>query len=721
VGVSTRELLLVLRARDEASKTLAGAAGSITTMSKASQDAAAKHMAQGKALVTVGAGIAFAGGLGIKYFNDATTAAADYNQKAALTLTQTDKLGTSLDTVKKIGLDVAKTIPVPLDEIQAGLYDIFSSMDVSVPQAKKLLTEFSKAAVAGQTDLQTAGRGTIAILNAWHLPATDVNKVNDIMFKLVQKGVGTYDQFSKSIGRAIPSTVRAGGSIKDLAGMMAFMTRNGLSTAQSATSAARAFDAMANPKTQKHMKDIGLSVKDAHGNFKPMVQIIKELNGKMGEMTAPERAKALDALFKGSGGTIQARRFFDLAIPGYTQLNKLTGDMSKSKGSMQAAYDTMFKQPQSQIQLLQNKYQAMRIEVGDKLLPVKMQLVAAGMKLLDMWNGLSPGMQKTIIIVLAVISVLMVLIGIVMVIVGGILMLMAAAAVAGVALGAVIAVVLGIIAAIVALVIIVVLIVKYHTQIWDFVQKVWHAIIDFLQKMLIYALAFLLTWLLNIVDNFKKNWNQVKSDVSGVWNAIISFFRGLPGRIMGAISSAIASVRTWATNLANGARTAIQNGWNTTLTWLRGLPGRIVGAIPNPGSILVGVGRSIMQGLINGIQGMLGSVRNTLGNVTNILPSWKGPPEKDAKLLYNNGRLVMKGFGDGLDQGVPDIQSKLQGLTKRLPAMIPAQRPVVSAAALAASGDNASGLTQIFNIKTQEIDPRKHAADLGYEVAKRVG
>jgi TP901 family phage tail tape measure protein len=723
MALGARELMLVLRARDEASRILRGAAGNIDHMSDASQKAAQKHMQQGQSLVGIGVGIAAAGAAGLKWLNDSTTAAQSYNQEAALTLTQTDDLGTSLAEVKSIGLELAKTIPVPFEQIQEGLYDIFSSMDVSVPQAKMLLTEFSRAAVAGQTDLQTAGRGTIAILNAWKLPATDVNRVNDVMFKLVQKGVGTYDQFSKSIGRAIPSTVRAGGSIEDLAGMMAFMTRNGLSTAQAATSAGRAFDAMSNPATEKHMKEIGLSVRNAKGEFKPMTQVIEEMNGKLGKMSAPDRAKAMKELFLGSGGTIQARRFFDLAVPGFKELNSLTGEVSNSSGAMNEAYDIMFKQPQSQVQLMTNKYQAMRVEIGDQLLPIKMKLVEWAMKVLDAWNKLSPGTQKTIIIIAAVTAVLTVLVGVLTIVVGGILMLMGAAALAGLSLAGIIITVGLVIAIIAALAALAIIFYKKWDDILAAFKGDWNKLKTFLEKALLVMAAYLITWILNTIDGVTGMMRKIKVGFIRDWNAVIAFFRRVPGMAMSAVRSLGGMMTGFFNSVGVKARQAVVSKFNAMIAFFKTIPGKIKGAFGNPGGILSAIGRQIVQGLINGVRGMIGSLRDQFSQITGMIPDWKGPEAVDKKLLYNAGRLTMQGYGEGLDEMLPGIRAKLRGFTTEVPRLVnPIARPVVLGNSAVARGANQdAGVTQSFVINTREIDPRKHAADLGVMLAQRLG
>jgi|SRR5690349_925042 len=730
MAIGARELMLILRVRDEASRVLRSAAGDIDHMSDASQKAAQKHIDQGKALVTVGAGVAVVGGIALKWLNDSTDAAGAYATQVAYTKTQTDKVKVSLQELGNIGKDLARTIPVPFEEIQGGLYDIFSSMDVTVPEAKNLLTEFSKAAVAGQTDLQTASRGTIAILNAWKLPATEVNRVNDVMFRLVQKGVGTYDQFATSIGRAIPSTVRAGGSIEDLAGMMAFMTRNGLSTAQAATSAARAFDAMSNPATEKHMRELGLTTRGANGEFKPMSQIVEELNGKLKNMTAPERANAMKELFLGSGGTIQARRFFDLAIPGFKELNLRTQEMHDSAGSMEGAYKTMFDSPQAKMQLMTNKYQVMRVEIGEKLLPIKMKLLDAIMKLLDGWNSLSPETQKFIVITALVVTGLTILIGVVLVVVGGILMLMGAAALAGVALGTVVGIVAAVIAIIVLLIAAVYQIIMNWNVIGPWFANLWQgmknnvhdAVTDIRNTVVGWYNSFIQFWRdiwsgieilatgtwRRLATFFSNIWTGIRNDATRQWNAIVFFFTEVPGRVLSAVGSLALSMARWAYNVFVGAWNAVTTGFNDLVNWFRGLPGRIIGAIPNPGRMLYNAGQWIIQGLIDGISSWVPNLKGYLGNITGWISSWKGPPDVDKKLLYGAGQLTMQGYQDGIKDSVPDVRNTLQGLTRDIPSMV-------------SGSGGGGGVVQHFTINTQEIDPRKHAADLGVMAAQRLG
>jgi len=411
VAIATRNLYLVLKARDEASRVIRGfgreltranalaraeqlrnAAG-IATLRAAELEAAGaaqkdidqqrllarqlRSQAQeiernhrsllrlansmqtlSATLITVGSGLVLIGGATIAGLAKATQISVEYARQVSLTMTQVDGFKTSLSELSQVGLDVAKNVAVPFEEIQPELYDIFSSTNANVAQAKILLEGFAKTAVAGQVSLQDATRGTIPILNAFKIPLDKVNDILDIQFQLVRKGVGTYGEFSKVFGRVVPSATRAGQNFQTVAAMLAFLTRNGLSAAMASTASARALDAISNPKSVHNMEELGIKVRDVKGNMLPLVDILQNLQKYLLKLPNKDRVSALVDLFKGAGGTIQARRFLDQVLLKPGQLDDFIGflgDMNQSTGQFQKAYATMSDTVSAKTQLLKNK------------------------------------------------------------------------------------------------------------------------------------------------------------------------------------------------------------------------------------------------------------------------------------------------------------------------------------------------------------------------------
>jgi len=511
-----REILLLVRAKDQASRVLQQVGGSLKGLSKDEREARQTQIEQGKrlmglgaGLIGVGVGIAGVGVAGVRFFNSATDAAMAYNQQVALTLTQTDKTKVSFKELSDIGLDIAKRYPVAFDSIQKSLYDIFSSIDVTVPQARKLLDAFAKAAVGGQVDIQTAGRLTLGVLNAFKIPVGDVNKIMDVQFQMVRKGVGTYAEFASVLGRAIPATAKAGQNFQTLAGAEAFLTRQSQSPAMAATAIARAMDALSNVKAANNLKKIGVAVADAKGHFRPLIDIISDLHDKLKNLSPKGQSDALQTLFKGGGGTIQAMRFLIPAIKNFGLLKEMISDMQKSGGASMQAFATMMKQPQSQAELLKNKWKALKVTIGNDLIPIKMKLLRTINKLMDAWDKLSPKTQKFIVKLLFFGSIAAIVIGAIVAIVGVVFLFVGALDVLGIGLATVALVAGGIIVAIVAIIAIVIVVIKYHKQLAAIAKQVWSDIKQWAGD----ALSFLAAAWATARDAVVAAWETVYRDV----------------------------------------------------------------------------------------------------------------------------------------------------------------------------------------------------------------
>jgi len=381
---------------------------------------ASTRLAQGTAAMAYGAVITYVGVRGVEAMASNIQATMEYETQVARTKTQVDKAGASLKQISDIGKEIADTVPVAFEQIQPALYDIFSSIDTNVEGSRTLLKQFAKDTVGGQTDMQTATRANLAIMNAYGISVADAADVSDFMFRLVQKGVGTYDEFAKTIGRAIPSAAKAGQSYQTLGAMLAFMTRNGVSAAMAASSSARALDAISKTKVGERLHDMGIEVKNTAGEFRKLPDILDDMNDIFGKMTTPERAKALEKLFLGAGGTIQARRFFDMYFKNSKEFNQRTKEMSGIAGEAEKAFNEMAESPQAKLQELKNNWMLLRIEMGEHLLPAALKVVGGFNKILDAYRGLDDNTKKAITYFLTFSAILLTLVGILTVIGGAV-------------------------------------------------------------------------------------------------------------------------------------------------------------------------------------------------------------------------------------------------------------------------------------------------------------
>jgi TP901 family phage tail tape measure protein len=584
VPLGAREVLFIMRARDEASRTITNLGSVFGTVGTKSEQLGGKMVGVGSAMTAVGTGIGAIGLAGLGFFNSAVNAAADYDKSATLTLTQVDKQKASFQQLHDLGLDIAKKFPVAFEQIQPTLYDIFSSMDVGITGARKLIEGFAKASTAGNVDLQTAGRATIQIMNAFKIPVSDTNRVLDDQFQLVRKGVGTYGEFASTLGRAVPSAIRAGQSFETLAGMLAFLTRNGLSTAMASASAARALDAMSNPKVTDRLQAMGITVKDANGQFLPMVDVLGQMNNKFKDMTKPELANALQNLFKGAGGTIQARRFFDLVFKNFDQFKGLVGDMQNSGGALDDAFKKMFDTPANKSQLLKNRLQVLRQEIGDQLIPIKLKLVDVLSKLVKLWTDLPEPVKQVITYILLAVAAFMVLAGIVLVVGGSILVFAGVVALIGAPVLLVIAAIGLLIGAIIFLA---VAVYENWGGLGDFAKGVWNDIVKYF----------------NIAKNeVIRIWGEIEKSAEHVWNGIKNGINDTLGEAAKIFKQIWTDVSKWWDTNGQSMINDVENTFSHLVDAISAIWGPLVDAVT-----------SVMNTILDIVQGVLWVVEQLWG------------------------------------------------------------------------------------------------------------
>ncbi len=144
---------------------------------------------------------------------------------------QTDKLKTNL-------LDISNNTGVAATELNEGLYSALSA-GVKVTEDMQTSTEFlsgsAKLAKAGFTDVETAISATAKTLNAYNLPASEANKIQDMLIQTQNKGITTVDELGATLAQVTPTAAAFGVSFDQVSASLSTMTAQGTPTAQATT------------------------------------------------------------------------------------------------------------------------------------------------------------------------------------------------------------------------------------------------------------------------------------------------------------------------------------------------------------------------------------------------------------------------------------------------------------------------------------------------------
>lgn len=377
--LATRELELVIIARDHTSAALARIGGAMTIL--------------GGALARVGAGA-------VGELAQMTQESIEFRRQIALAFTQAEIEGIKFNDVLNLVRDSARKTSVPIEELTSATFDIFSTIDLdSIDQAQGLLDAFARSAVAGQAPVENIGRATLAWLNALDLAPTveNANRILDTQFELVRKGAGTYEEFAGEIGKAIPAFVAANQEVEEFSGTLAFLTREGLNPAMAATSAARAIELLYSPKAIAGLEKLGISTVDATGEFRKMDDLLADVVKEFDGLDSAQRKITFKEIF--GQGRIQARRFFDLILNegGFGGFLELLEVVRNSAGGVNEAFDIMTQEPAVQLEFLRNQFMILRQEIGDTFIPLlTSRLIPLMSTLLDWWFDLDDIQKQNI-------------------------------------------------------------------------------------------------------------------------------------------------------------------------------------------------------------------------------------------------------------------------------------------------------------------------------------
>lgn len=178
------------------------------------------------------------------------------------------------------------------------------------------------------------------------------------------------------------------------------------------------------------------------------------------------------------------------------------------------------------------------------------------------------------------------------------------------------------------------------------------------------------TWLTQTIQNVQAWGSQMMAQAGDAGSQFLTglgqWLQSLPGRIWQWLTGAISSVQAWGGQMGAGARNAGNQFLQGITGTLQSLPGRIQSLFSNAGSWLLSSGRSIMdglaQGIRNGISAAVDAASNAMEAISKLFPhspAKEGPFSGHGWTLYSGQSII-----DGLAEGMLQRRAGLVGATR---------------------------------------------------------
>ncbi|MFB3900414.1 phage tail tape measure protein [Bacillus amyloliquefaciens] len=184
-----------------------------------------------------------------------------------------------------------------------------------------------------------------------------------------------------------------GYSIEDTATAVAKMSDAGIQGSMAGTALRASLLHLTNPVGQsaKAMKKYGIEVKDAHGNLKPIPELVGHISKQFEGMTSAQKTAAAAQLV----GVEAASGFVTLLGVGEKGLRNYSKTLKEAGGTADKVAKTQMDNLKGAFEQFTSALDGLGIAIGNEFLPTFRKIVDTGTKVVEFLSELNPGIITT--------------------------------------------------------------------------------------------------------------------------------------------------------------------------------------------------------------------------------------------------------------------------------------------------------------------------------------
>ena len=577
------------------------------------------------------------------------------------------------------------------------------------------------------TDAMTAfglaadGTSTV-IKNGVTKEVSNATRFTDVLAAASNNANTNVAMLGESFKFVAPVAGSMGYSIEDVAIALGLMANSGIKASMGGTALRSILTNLANPtdKMSAAMDALGVSLTDNEENMYSLLEIMDQLRagfggGSMDSQEFTEKMGELQTSFE--EGSISEKEYEDavnslaqamygvegsqkaaiaaqlagkysmaglLAIVGAApkDYDKLTEAIYNSNGATEEMYGVMTDNAQGALTMLSSAINVLFTNLSEFLIPAFTDIVKKITEVVNAFNELDDGTQKTILTIAGIAAV----VGPVLIVIGKVI---TAIGTIGTALGSVISIIGKIsgvvsslfaliaahpvVAAVTAIISAIVLLWNNCEEFREFFINLWENLKESVSKFA--------EWFIEktgqIVEWFKEKWAGIKEFFSEIWENLkesvskfAEWFIEKTGQIVEWFKEKWAGIKDAAEKAATAIGDAFKKAWGTAksawdnaISFFRGIVDKIVGVFSNIGSRFLSIGKNIVEGIKNGISNawssFIGWLSSKITGIVDAVKSMLGI-HSPSKVFAGIGENMALGLAEGWDDEYRGIKRQIE-------------------------------------------------------------
>ncbi len=304
MGLNNFGLGFNLNAKDNASAVMEKVGGSLGKLEKDGAEAAISMQEAAGSLKDMGGRMSAAGQMVTAALLDAGAAAGTFQKSLAKAATFTNATASEMELMRAAAMNADLVLKgFSFDDQAAALGALGHEFGNVHDAVAALVPTLTLAKVTGADTGSTAGM-IADILGGFNMEAKDSAVVVDRLAFAMKKFGLKADELEASLMPTVGAARLMGASFEDTLSVVGVIATGLGNVKKSAGAVTLAMNQLADPKVQAEIKGLGVEVKDANGQFRPMIDILGDVAEKTKGMTAAQKAQSLASVFgaKGAGG-----------------------------------------------------------------------------------------------------------------------------------------------------------------------------------------------------------------------------------------------------------------------------------------------------------------------------------------------------------------------------------------------------------------------------------
>ncbi|MCI1859761.1 MAG: phage tail tape measure protein [Sporolactobacillus sp.] len=629
----------------------------------------------------MGAGMAAAGGAVAAGLGYAVKTSADFGSQMSKVGALAGASGKQMGQLKDAAVQMGAKSVFSASQVADGMSEL-GAAGFSTKQIISAMPGVLNAAAASGSDMAETSEVITSALNTFQMKASDSSHVADVMAATSNKTAAGMSDMGYAFKYAATPAHALGFSLESVAAATGIMANAGIKGEQAGTTLREAMLRLANPPkaAANELKNLGISLKDAHGNMLPLDKIIGQFSTKTAGMSKTQKTAALSTIF----GTNAVSGMLAVVNAGPAKFDKMQKSLEHSDGSAKKTANTMQNNLKGALEQLSGSLESAAITVGDALTPALTAIAGVVQRLVQGFLSLPKQMQSFIAIGAAVAAVGALLGGALLI---GASMIPAITAGLTALVGALTAVILPIVGVVAAIGAVGAAFYLAYTRVAGFrngintalsaisgvVMTVFNAVSSFVMAKVAALVAFWNQYGAVIIQAVTNVFNVIRAVVSAAMSVITPIIRGAMSAVRGIFSAvwgAIKGIVSGALNVImgivkvfaglftgnwrlmwNGVRQILSGVWGAIKAVIKGALGVIRSVVSGAWSAIRGVTSSVFHGIWGFLKSIWGSISSSIGGflsgiVGHVKSAWSSAKSATGRLVGQLKDAAISKFWD---------------------------------------------------------------------------